>query len=310
MGPRDTSSTVLSTSEEAMIVAFRKYPLLPLDDCLYALQASIPKLTRSSPHRCLQRHGISRLPDSKDEQQGKKKFKAYPIGFFHIDIAEVRTDEGKLYLFVAIDRTSKFVLARLFTRVTMAAAKTFLEELIRTVPYKIHTVLADNGIQFADRTQYRSGPTAVYRGHPFDRVCRQYDIEHRLSKLNHPWTNGQVERMNRTLKEVTVHRYFYQTHAGLREHLDAFTNAYNFAKRLKTLRGLTPYEDIVKTWTEEPERFVTEPYQITAGLYSCTTPQGYEFLKKEGLRIPASAIKRSSQALRGRLQNEPDNHRI
>lgn len=154
MGPRDTSSTVLSTSEEAMIVAFRKYPLLPLDDCLYALQASIPKLTRSSPHRCLQRHGISRLPDSKDEQQGKKKFKAYPIGFFHIDIAEVRTDEGKLYLFVAIDRTSKFVLARLFTRVTMAAAKTFLEELIRTVPYKIHTVLADNGIQFADRTQY------------------------------------------------------------------------------------------------------------------------------------------------------------
>ena len=109
-GPKKPRSTVLSVEEEAVVVAFRRHALLPLDDCLYALQATIPHLTRSSLHRCLQRHGISRLPDVEGDKPTKKKFKAYPIGFFHIDIAEVRTEEGKLYLFVAIDRTSKFAL--------------------------------------------------------------------------------------------------------------------------------------------------------------------------------------------------------
>ena len=107
-GPRDPKSTVLTVEEEAVIVTFRRHTLLPLDDCLYALQATIPHLTRSSLHRCLQRHGIGRLPDAGSEKVTKKKFKAYPIGFFHIDIAEVQTAEGRLYLFVAIDRTSKF----------------------------------------------------------------------------------------------------------------------------------------------------------------------------------------------------------
>jgi hypothetical protein len=104
---------VLTVEEEAIIVAFRKHTLLPLDDCLYVLQATIPHLTRSSLHRCLQRHGISRLPDIEGDKPNKKKFKTYPIGFFHNDIAEVRTEEGKLYLFVAIDRTSKIAFAKL-----------------------------------------------------------------------------------------------------------------------------------------------------------------------------------------------------
>jgi hypothetical protein len=102
----------LSVEEEAIIVAFRRHTLLPLDDCLYALQPTIPHLTRSSLHRCLQRHGISRLPEVEGSKPAKKKFKAYPIGYFHIDIAEVQTAEGKLYLYVAIDRTSKFAFVR------------------------------------------------------------------------------------------------------------------------------------------------------------------------------------------------------
>ena len=67
---------------------------------------SLPKLTRSALHRCLQRHGISRLPEVEGDKPDRRKFKSYPIGYFHIDIAEVRTEEGRLYLFVAIDRTS------------------------------------------------------------------------------------------------------------------------------------------------------------------------------------------------------------
>jgi hypothetical protein len=78
MGPKEPCSTVLSKEEEAMIVAFRKHTLLPLDECLYALQATMPHLTRSSLHRCLQRHGIARLPEMEGDKPAKKKFNAYP----------------------------------------------------------------------------------------------------------------------------------------------------------------------------------------------------------------------------------------
>ena len=51
-GPKEAHSTVLSLEDEAIIVAFRRHTLLPLGDCLYALQATIPHLTRSALHRC------------------------------------------------------------------------------------------------------------------------------------------------------------------------------------------------------------------------------------------------------------------
>lgn len=168
------------------IVAFRKHTLLPLVDCLYALQATIPHLTRSSLHRCLRRHVISRLLEVVGDKPAKQPFEAYPIGYFHIDIAEVRTEEGKLYLFVAVDRTSKYVFARLVQKATVATARAFLNDLVKAVPYKIHTVLTDNGIQFADLPKNRSGPTATWRGHPFDRTCRGHGIEHRLTKRTIP----------------------------------------------------------------------------------------------------------------------------
>jgi transposase len=87
MGPKTPRSTVLSVEDEAVIVAFRRYTLLPLDDCLYALQPTLPHLTRSSLHRCLQRHGIARLPEVDGAKPQRSRFKSYPIGFFHLDIA-------------------------------------------------------------------------------------------------------------------------------------------------------------------------------------------------------------------------------
>ena len=205
-GPKQARSTVLSAEDEAIVVAFRKHTLLPLDDCLYALQPTLPKLTRSALHRCLQRNGISRLPDVEGEKEPKRKFKAYPIGFFHIDIAEVQTAEGKLYLFVAIDRTSKFAFTQLVEQATRVTASAFLMALVAAVPYKIHTILTDNGIQFRFAPRYADGSTARYMIHMFDMRCRENGIEHRLTKINHPWTNGQVERMNRAIKEATVQR--------------------------------------------------------------------------------------------------------
>lgn len=207
MGPRDARSTVLSVEEEALCIAFRKHTLLPLDDCLYALQASIPHLTRSSLHRLFQRHDISRLPSIGGEKT-RKKFKSYPIGYF--------TTPGNV----------------------ASAAKIIREAL--------------------DRGE-------LVWAHGFELTCAQNDIDHRLTKPNHPWTNGQVERMNRTLKEATVRRYYYDSHQQLRAHLAAFVDAYNFAKRLKTLNGLTPYEHICKCWTEQPNRFNVDPTHLSPG---------------------------------------------
>ena len=74
--------------------------------------------------------------------------------------------------------------------------------------------------------------------------------------------------MNRTIKDGTVKRYHYDSHGQLVRHLDDFVDAYNFARRLKTLRGLTPYEFIGKAWTSEPHRFKISPLQQMPGLNS------------------------------------------
>ncbi len=273
MGPKEPRSTVLSKEEEALAVAFRRHTLLPLDDCLYALQATIPRLTRSSLHRLFQRHGISRLPEVEGSKP-RKKFKTYPIGFFHVDIAELWTAEGKLYMLVAIDRTSKFAFAELHERVTRRVAADFLRRLIATVPYRIHTVLTDNGTHFTDPrgeswtaadVKRLLTEKARFRCHAFVLACAQNDIDHRLTKPNHPWTNGQVERMNRTLKDATVRRYHYDSHERLREHLKTFLEAYNFAKRQKTLRGRTVFEFITEKWTSERQRFHSHPDHLFPG---------------------------------------------
>ena len=210
-----------------------------------------------------------------DAKARKRKFKAYPIGYFHIDIAEVRTQEGKLYLFVAIDRTSKFAFTQLHEKATRRVAADFLRALLKAVPYKIHTILTDNGTHFTDPGGNCWRPAEInamlergeiFRAHAFELACAQNGIDHRLTKPRHPWTNGQVERMNRTIKEATVKRFYYETHVQLRSHLADFLSAYNFAKRLKTLKGLTPYEHICRLWTKEPERFTLDPLHQMPGL--------------------------------------------
>jgi hypothetical protein len=97
------------------------------------------------------------------------------------------------------------------------------------------------------------------RPKPIRRSIAGNSIEHRLTKVKHPWTNGQVERMNRTIKEATVKRFHYDDHAQLKKHLADFIDAYNFGRRLKTLKGLTPYEFVCKRWTLEPDRFIIDP---------------------------------------------------
>ena len=111
----------------------------------------------------------------------------YNIKTYHIDIAEVRTEEGKLYLFVAIDRACKFAYAELHEEANTAVAAQFLRHLIAAIPYKIHTVLTDNGIQFTNRKRDQYAFQ-----HSFDRVCHESGIDHRLTKTNH----GRMAKWN------------------------------------------------------------------------------------------------------------------
>ena len=262
MGPKTIKSTVLSEAEEIAIVAFRNLTNLPLDDVLYSLQDTMPNLTRSSLHRCLKRHGCSRLPKPDlPNLATKKKFKQYPIGYFHVDIAEVSTCEGKLYLYVGIDRTSKFAYAELHKIQTKVIAADFLRNLIKAVPYKINKVLTDNGIQFTNHEHHKYAFT-----HIFDRICNENKIEHRKTKVKHPWTNGQVERMNRTIKDATVKSFKYMNHEELKQHLHSYMMAYNFAKRLKSLKGKTPWQFIKNQFTIYPDYFTINPHHFISGL--------------------------------------------
>ena len=202
-GPSEPKSTVLSVDDEAVVVAFRRHTLLPLDDCLYTLQPTIPHLTRSSLHRCLQRHGISRLPETDGHKPSRARFKRYPLGYFHIDIAEVRTEQGKLYLLVAIDRTSKFAFVELHEKATRRIAGDFLRALAAAVPYKIHTVLTDNGTHFTEPSGGSWTPAEIkamraekvpFRCHAFEAACADLDVDHRLTKPRHPWTTDVIDK--------------------------------------------------------------------------------------------------------------------
>jgi transposase-like protein len=186
-GAAHPKSTVLPPVEEAMIVEFRQRTLLPLDDIHGCLKDTIPKLTHSSLHRCLERHGISRLPESEDNASKRGRFAV------HIDICELRLAEGKINMFLAIDRVSKFTYVEFHENTGKMNGADFLRNVVKAFPYKIHTVLTDNGMAFADLPKNRNGASWRYLGaHIFDRACAENGIEHRLTKPYHPWTNGQL----------------------------------------------------------------------------------------------------------------------
>ncbi len=165
LGPRQPKSTVLSAAEEAVIVEFRRRTMPPLDDVMGALHESIPKLTRSNLHRCLTRHGICRLPASETKASSRGKFTPTEIGYIHIDSAELRLAEGKMNMFLAIDRVTKFTYVE-FRAIDKMNGVDFLGGLIKAVPYKIHTVLTDNGMAFSDLPKNRNKPIHALLGKP------------------------------------------------------------------------------------------------------------------------------------------------
>ena len=147
-GPTVAKSTVLSEKEEKIICEFRRVTKHSLDDVYISLKDEIPKLTRSNLYRCLKRNNLNILPKDEDEKKEKKKFKKYDIGYVHIDISEVHTKEGKAYMFVAIDRATKYTYVEIYERMTTDNTCLFLRNFIKDCCFKITKILTDNGAQF------------------------------------------------------------------------------------------------------------------------------------------------------------------
>ncbi|MBB5696074.1 hypothetical protein FHS87_004142 [Roseomonas pecuniae] len=194
MDPARPRSTVLTEAEEAIVVEFRRRTLLPLDDVLGCLRETIPALSRNALHRCLARLGIPRLPENEEMASKRKRFAETTIGYLHIDVCGLRRADGRLFMFLAIDKVFKFTHVAFLDANTKMNGAAFLREVVDVFPEAIHTVLTDNGMAFADMPKYRDGSTARWMGHIFDRVCHENDIEHRLIKPYHPWTTDEIEQ--------------------------------------------------------------------------------------------------------------------
>jgi transposase InsO family protein len=161
------------------------------------------------------------------------------MGCVHVDITELRTGQGKHYLFVAVDKSTKYVYAGPHDRMTTAHALTFLRHPNQYCAFKITHILADNGAQFTYNLLAKH-LRPKHAEHPFDAVCQQLGIGHRTTQFRHPWTNGQVEITNKTIKQATTKQFHYTNASELKTHLMTFLLYYNHQRPLKALSFKNP----------------------------------------------------------------------
>ena len=266
-------STTLTPGQEAIVVELRRLLLLPLDDLLVVTREFInPAVSRSGLDRCLQRHGVGSLRELQADASGEteappKSFKDYVPGFVHVDIKylpQMPDEKARRYLFVAIDRATRWVYLRIYAHQDEAAATDFLRRLSQAAPMKIQTVLTDNGSQFTDR--FTSKTKTPSGKHAFDQRCAELAIEHRLCPPRHPQTNGMVERFNGRISEI-IGQTRFKSAAELETTLKHYLATYNHRIPQKALNHLSPVQALKQWQSQRPELFQKRVYEH-AGLDS------------------------------------------
>jgi len=229
VGRRSLGGSSLTIEAQAMIVALRRQTLLPLDDCLTILQDIIPGISRTSLHRCLKQHGISRLPSHCGKSRGRSTANT-PIGHFHVQVTQLNTEEGSLHLFTAIDRQSKFAFCQCIASMGPDAATAFLQSMIEAVPYRIHSI----------RTLAPAHSDRQYIGEAFQAACMTQRIAGHIGIESQTWSRQQLERISLTIKKATLHCDKSCAATKSKLDLERLLQRYNFRCRLRSLGGLTP----------------------------------------------------------------------
>ena len=186
-----------------IITSVRRATWMPLDEVWEVAEQLNPKATRSATYRTLRTEGISKVPEK--EREKAKKFKEYEPGYLHIDVTYLPKIDGiKYYLFVAIDRATRTLFYWVYDAKTAENAEGFMKKCIDFFPFGITHVLTDNGLEFTNRLIKSKKGHYCTKPSKLDVICEQNDIEHRLTKVNTPKTNGMVERVNGIIKNDTI----------------------------------------------------------------------------------------------------------
>ena len=181
--------------ERAIVCALRRATGFPLDDLTFVVTHFLPHLNRDAVYRILKAEGLGRLPPASRPRKPDGTFKVYDVGFVHVDVKhlpKLRTADGesrKRYLYVAIDRASRFVHLAVKDDETERSAVAFLNEAVQAFPFQVTHVLTDRG--------------SCFTADGFERACAALGVAHRTTRPCTPKTNGMVERFNgRIQREV------------------------------------------------------------------------------------------------------------
>ena len=243
----------LSAMEEALVRELRTELALSLDDIAEVMKRCVnPNLSRSAIHRSLVRQGVNQRPKPDKDRPGR--FETASVGFIHIDLKHLPRLKGqKSYVFVAIDRATRFVHVDIVDNREAKTIARCLKRFLKAFPHRVHTILTDNGSEFTDRfaVDMKDKPKDKPSGkHPFDTLCAARRIEHRLTRPFRPQTNGMVERFNRRLAEALRQappakrnrgKNRFDTHPERNASIEAFVDAYN-RTRLRCLDYRAPLE--------------------------------------------------------------------
>lgn len=259
--------TVLTPAQETVVVHLRRTLLLPLDDLLAVTREFIcPHVSRSGLDRCLRRHGAGNLNALKPQEPAvaHKAFKSYEPGYVHMDVKylpQMQDESSRRYLFVAIDRATRWVFVQLKSNKTAASAQAFLKALHKACPIRINKLLTDNGKEFTDRL-FASKEREPSGNHEFDQLCRELGIEHRLTKPRTPRTNGMVERFNGRIADVLkTHRF--NSREDMEETLLRYVALYNHQLPQSALKSSTPMQAMKDWYQTHPHLFHKRPYDRT-----------------------------------------------
>ena len=255
--------TTLTPGQEAIVVYLRRALWLPLDDLLAVTREFLcPEVSRSGLDRCLRRHGVGNLRALRQapDKAVSTTFKTYVPGFVHIDVKylpQMADERTRRYLFVAIDRATRWVYVALKSDKSARSARAFLSALTQACPVRITRLLTDNGKEFTDRFVTTGERTPSGR-HAFDQLCQALGIEHRLTPPRHPQTNGMVERFNGRIADL-LRTHHFQSSLDLEQTLHRYVTLYNHHLPQRALNAHTPAQALQDWHASHSELFLREP---------------------------------------------------